>query len=53
MSPLHHHFEASPNGGRTHWLPASEWPESKVTTTFMMIQLGFVILAIWAAKLYG
>jgi phospho-N-acetylmuramoyl-pentapeptide-transferase len=53
MSPFHHHFEASPNSGRMHWLPAFEWPESKVTTTFMMIQLGFVILAIWAARLYG
>lgn len=52
MSPFHHHFEASPNRGRTHWLPAFEWPESKVTATFMMIQLGFVLLAIWAARIY-
>ena len=50
MSPLHHHFEASPNRGNTHWLPAFEWPEVKVTTRFMLLQVGFVILAIWAAK---
>ena len=52
MSPLHHHFEASPNRGSTHWLPAFEWPESKVTARFMLLQVGFVILAIWAAKTY-
>lgn len=53
MSPFHHHFEASPNRGRVHWLPAVEWPESKVTARFIVLQLGFVILAIWAARLHG
>ncbi|MCK5586581.1 phospho-N-acetylmuramoyl-pentapeptide-transferase [Candidatus Bipolaricaulota bacterium] len=53
MSPFHHHFEASPNRGRAHWLPAFEWPESKVTARFMVLQLGFVILAIWAARLHA
>jgi len=50
MSPFHHHFEASPSRGNAHWLPAFEWPESKVTSRFMLLQIGFVILAIWAAK---
>ena len=53
MSPFHHHFEATPDRGRTHWLPSFEWPESKVTARFMMIQLGFVFLAIWAARFHG
>ena len=53
MSPFHHHFEATPDRGRTHWLPSFEWPESKVTARFMIIQLGFVFLAIWAARFYG
>ena len=53
MSPFHHHFEATPNRGRAHWLPAYEWPESKVTTRFMLIQLGFVLLAIWASRFYS
>lgn len=53
MSPFHHHFEMSPNRGRKHWLPAFEWPESKVTARFMVLQLGFVILAIWAARFHA
>ncbi len=53
MSPFHHHFEASPNRVHVHWLPASEWPESKVTTRFMLLQAGFVILAIWATRIHG
>ncbi len=52
MSPLHHHFENSSNRGATHWLPAFEWPESKVTTRFMLLQAGFVVLAIWAAGIH-
>ena len=52
MSPFHHHFETSPNRGSMHWLPAFEWPESKVTARFMLLQVGFLILAIWAAKTY-
>lgn len=53
MSPFHHHFEASTRHERAHWVPSFEWPESKVTTTFMMIQLGFFFLAIWATGIYG
>jgi phospho-N-acetylmuramoyl-pentapeptide-transferase len=53
MSPFHHHFEASPSRGLNHWLPAFEWPESKVTARFIVLQLGFVILAIWATRLHG
>lgn len=53
MSPFHHHFEASPNRGCAHWLPAFEWPESKVTTRFILLQAGFAILAIWATRIRG
>ncbi|MFC2079076.1 phospho-N-acetylmuramoyl-pentapeptide-transferase [Candidatus Bipolaricaulota bacterium] len=49
MSPLHHHFERSPTRRVSHWLPAFEWPESKVTARFLLLQVGFGILAIWAA----
>ena len=52
MSPLHHHFENSPNRGAPHWLPAFRWPESKVTARFMLLQAGFVVLAIWAAGIH-
>ncbi|MBE0635055.1 phospho-N-acetylmuramoyl-pentapeptide-transferase [Candidatus Bipolaricaulota bacterium] len=48
MSPLHHHFEASRNREVRHWLPAFEWPESKVTARFLLLQACFVALAIWA-----
>lgn len=50
MSPFHHHFEASPPHGRPHWLPAFEWPESKVTIRFVLVQAGFVLLALVAAR---
>ena len=53
MSPLHHHFEAFPNQGGAHWLPAASWPESQVTVRFWLIQAGFVILALWAAGTLG
>jgi phospho-N-acetylmuramoyl-pentapeptide-transferase len=53
MSPFHHHFETLPSRGRTHWLPAFEWTESKITTRFMIVQLGFVILAVWAVRMHG
>lgn len=52
MSPLHHHFEDSPNRGAAHWLPAFEWPESKITARFVLLQVGFVFLAIWAARIH-
>jgi len=52
MSPLHHHFEDSPNRGTAHWLPAFEWPESKITARFMLLQIGFVFLAIWATRIH-
>lgn len=50
MSPLHHHFEASASHGRPHWLPSLEWPESKVTARFVVLQIGFVLLAFWATR---
>jgi len=52
MSPLHHHFEASRGRETTHWLPSFEWPESKVTSRFVLLQMAFVILAMWAAKIH-
>jgi len=52
MSPLHHHFEYSPNRGVAHWLPAFEWPEPRITARLMLLQIGFVFLAIWAARIY-
>jgi phospho-N-acetylmuramoyl-pentapeptide-transferase len=53
MSPLHHHFEDAPREGVPHWLPACRWPESKATARFLLLQAGFVILAIMASKMYG
>jgi phospho-N-acetylmuramoyl-pentapeptide-transferase len=52
MSPLHHHFEDAPREGVTHWLPACQWPEAKVTTRFLLLQAGFVVLASLASELF-
>lgn len=52
MSPLHHHFEASRRGDVQHWLPAFEWSESKVTMRFILLQICFVALAVWASMSY-
>lgn len=51
MSPIHHHFEASETHGRPHWIPSTQWPESKVTARFVILQIGFVLLSIWALRL--
>ncbi len=53
MSPFHHHFEDTPHGGTAHWLPAFRWPESKVTTRFLLLQVGFLLLAVLASRTYG
>ncbi len=51
MSPLHHHFEASPGAARrAHVLPACEWPETKVVVRFWIAQALFVGLALLAAR---
>jgi phospho-N-acetylmuramoyl-pentapeptide-transferase len=51
MSPLHHHFEASPGAAaRTYILPSCEWPEMKVVVRFWIAQGVFVGLAIVAAR---
>ncbi len=51
MSPLHHHFEASPGAAeRKHFIPACEWPETKVVIRFWIAQALFVGLALLAAR---
>jgi phospho-N-acetylmuramoyl-pentapeptide-transferase len=52
MSPLHHHFEASPGAApRAHLLPACEWPETKVVVRFWIAQGFFVGLAVLASRI--
>jgi phospho-N-acetylmuramoyl-pentapeptide-transferase len=52
MSPLHHHFEASPGAAeRRHLLPACEWPETHVVTRFWIAQGLFVGLAVLASRI--
>jgi len=48
MSPLHHHFEQSARPGRSHVLRGFEWPETKVTLRFWLLQAVLVGIAIWA-----
>ncbi|HDS29258.1 MAG TPA: phospho-N-acetylmuramoyl-pentapeptide-transferase, partial [Candidatus Acetothermia bacterium] len=51
MAPLHHHFEDSTRmHTREHWIPAFTWPEATVTARFLLLQAGFVLLALWAAR---
>ncbi len=51
MSPLHHHFEASPGAARrAHVLPACEWPETKVVIRFWIAQALFVGLAVLTSR---
>ena len=52
MSPLHHHFEASPGAApRAHLFPACEWPEMKVVVRFWIAQGFFVGLAVLASRI--
>ena len=52
MSPLHHHFEASPGAARrAHVLPACECPETKVVVRFWIAQALFVGLAVLANQI--
>jgi len=48
MSPLHHHFEQSTRARNSHVLPGFEWPETKITLRFWLVQAVFVGLAVWA-----
>jgi len=49
MAPLHHHFEASTHARSAHVLPAFEWPETKITLRFWLVQALFVGIAVWAS----
>ena len=52
MSPLHHHFETSPGAAkREHFIPACQWPETKVVIRFWIAQALFVGLALVAAHI--
>ena len=50
MSPLHHHFEESTRARTVHVLPGFEWPETRVTLRFWLVQALFVGLALWAGR---
>ncbi len=49
MAPLHHHFEAAVAPEERECLFRSfEWPETKVTARFLIVEALFVALALWA-----
>ena len=49
MAPFHHHFEAATAPeGRTCLFRSFEWPETRVTARFLIVQALFVALAAWA-----
>jgi len=48
MSPLHHHFEASTRARTPPVFRGFEWPETKVTFRFWVLQALFVGIALWA-----
>lgn len=51
MAPLHHHFEDSRTMSPCkHWLPAFTWSEANVTARLILLQAGFVLLALWAGQ---
>jgi phospho-N-acetylmuramoyl-pentapeptide-transferase len=50
MSPLHHHFEQSTRARTAHVLPGLDWPETKITLRFWLVQALFVGLALWAGR---
>ena len=50
MSPLHHHFEESTRARIPHILSGFEWPETKVTLRFWLVQALFVGLGILAGR---
>jgi len=49
MAPFHHHFEAATAPeGQTCLFRSFEWPETRVTARFLIVQALFVALAAWA-----
>jgi phospho-N-acetylmuramoyl-pentapeptide-transferase len=50
MSPLHHHFEQATRAWTAHVLPGFEWPETKITLRFWLVQALFVGFALWAGR---
>jgi phospho-N-acetylmuramoyl-pentapeptide-transferase len=50
MAPLHHHFEDARGRDAGHLIPAPAWTESKVTSRFLLLQMIFVLLAVWASR---
>jgi len=51
MAPLHHHFEEGTGVSEHSIVPAPDWPETKVTLRFWILQLVFVGLAVLAIRL--
>jgi len=50
MAPLHHHFEESARARTPSLLRGFEWPETKITARFWLVQALFVALAAWAGR---
>ncbi|MBU0595578.1 phospho-N-acetylmuramoyl-pentapeptide-transferase [Candidatus Bipolaricaulota bacterium] len=51
MAPLHHHFEAAVAPQERKCLIRSyEWPETKVTARFLILQALFIAVAVWAGS---
>jgi len=50
MAPLHHHFEESTRARTPSLLRGFEWPETKITVRFWLLQALFVALAVWAGR---
>jgi phospho-N-acetylmuramoyl-pentapeptide-transferase len=50
MAPLHHHFEESTRARTPSLLRGFEWPETKITARFWLLQALFVALAVWAGR---
>jgi phospho-N-acetylmuramoyl-pentapeptide-transferase len=54
MSPMHHHFEASPSPpSHRSLLRGRMWSENQVVVRFWIAQAAFVAAAVWAARSIG
>ena len=51
IAPLHHHFEHAEGIDYAYWLPAVEWPESRITLRLWIVQAVCVGVAVLAARL--
>ncbi len=51
IAPLHHHFEHAEGIDYSHWLPACEWPEPRITLRLWIVQTLCVGLAVLSARL--